>query len=129
MITSDVLKLLNRRVPNYHLLSPRFIKGSVSACPCVACKHCLRREGDNKPCFSTYVCGRVAQDFSEMKTPGHAVVAYNGTCDAAEFVQEKYDNFRLEGERAKLDDWENSDPRRYLVEGVLATQVKELYDV
>lgn len=98
MITSDILKLLGRRVPNYHLLSQRFIRGSVSTCPCAACRHCIRRHGTSATGFSTYFCGLVLRDFTEMKCAGHAVVAGNGTCDAAEFVQEKYDNFTLEGE-------------------------------
>lgn len=98
MITSDVLKLLSRRVPNYHLLSKRFIKGSVSVCPCPACKNSIRRRVTSATGFSTYFCGRVIRDLTEMKCVGHAVVACNGTCDAAEFVQEKYDDFTLEGE-------------------------------
>lgn len=97
MIASDILKLLNRRVPNYHLLSPRFVKGSCSACPCAACKQALKTQGPKE--MVQYVCGRVLEDLENMGAVGYATVSAYGTCDAAQFSQPSYDQFKLEGQK------------------------------
>lgn len=103
MITSEIIRLLSRRCPNYHILASKFIKGHLSVCPCAACRNCIRRHGTTGMSFATYFCGRVLDDMIAMKCAGHAVVAGNGTCDAAEFIQERYDDFSLEGDRIAPD--------------------------
>lgn len=96
MIGCEVLKLLMRRVPNYHVVSPKFVKGSLTICPCAACQHvCKSTPGLGS---RQYACKRVLGDLAAMGCEGNAIVSAYGTCDAAKFSQVNYDNFRLEGE-------------------------------
>lgn len=96
MIGCEVLKLLMRRVPNYHVVSPKFVKGSLTICPCAACLHVER--SNPKLGFRQFACKLVLGDLAAMGCEGNAVVSAYGTCDAAKFSQENYDNFKLEGE-------------------------------
>lgn len=95
MITSEVLRILARGCPNYHLVSARFVKDHFSICPCAACASCDKQGGNR-------VCSRVAADMKALGCDGHAIVNALGTCDAARFVQKKFDDFKLEAERVKL---------------------------
>lgn len=102
MITNDLLKLLARKVPNYHLVSPKFAKESFSLCTCSKCRFCLlgksygTPEKDGKPQRN---CKRVFDELLELGEPtGHSLVAEYGTCDAARFSPQSYDNFQLEAE-------------------------------
>ena len=96
MIGYEVLRLLMRRVPNYHVVSPKFIKGSLTICPCGACQHSLT--GTFPKGAKQYMCGRVYGDFVKMGCVGNAVVSAYGTCDAARFSHVNYELFKLEGE-------------------------------
>ena len=102
MITNDLLKLLARKVPNYHLVSPKFAKESLSLCTCSKCRFCLlgksygTPEKDGKPQRN---CKRVFDELLELGEPtGHSLVAEYGTCDAARFTPQIFDNFQLEAE-------------------------------
>lgn len=95
MITVEVIDLLRRRVPNYHLVFPKFIKGSLTVCACPYCAHSVSETKNGKTVIS---CVRVLRDFKKMGCVGHSTVALNGTCDAAVFSQERYDNFKLIGD-------------------------------
>ena len=104
MITNDLLKLLARKVPNYHLVSPKFAKETFSLCTCSKCRYCLlgksygTPEKDGKPQRN---CKRVFDELLELGEPtGHSLVAEYGTCDAARFTPQSYDNFQLEAENA-----------------------------
>lgn len=101
MITNDLLKLLARKVPNYHLVSPKFAKETFSLCTCSKCRFCLlgksygTPEKDGKPQRN---CKRVFDELLELGEPtGHSLVAEYGTCDAARFIPQSYEN--LEAER------------------------------
>ena len=96
MIGYEVLKLLMRRVPNYHVVSPKFVKDSLTICPCAACRHV----GWSNPKLGSrqFVCKLVLNDLAAMGCEGNAIVSAYGTCDAAKFSQVNYDNFMLEGE-------------------------------
>lgn len=99
MITYEVLRLLERRCPNYHTCSPKFIKGTFSICPCAACENSLTKSTEqNGKQKIQYFCGRVHEDLKKMGREGLALVSVYGTCDAAKFVPERYDTFKLEGE-------------------------------
>lgn len=102
MITNDLLKLLARKVPNYHLVSPKFAKETFSLCTCSKCRFCLlgksygTPEKDGKPQRN---CKRVFDELLELGEPtGHSLVAEYGTCDAARFTPQSFDNFKLEAE-------------------------------
>lgn len=104
MITNDLLKLLARKVPNYHLVSPKFAKETFSLCTCSKCRFCLlgksygTPEKDGKPQRN---CKRVFDELLELGEPtGHSLVSEYGTCDAARFTPQSYDNFKLEAEIA-----------------------------
>lgn len=103
MITNDLLKLLARKVPNYHLVSPKFAKETFSICTCSKCRFCLlgksygTPEKDGKPQRN---CKRVFDELLELGEPtGHSLVAEYGTCDAARFTPQSYEDFQLEEER------------------------------
>jgi len=94
MIDSTILKLMTRRVPNYHLVREAFLRGSLSVCNCARCRHSDLKQVKNS---MHLVCGRVLEYLREAgAADGIAIVAENGTCDAAQFVSEDYTNFRLE---------------------------------
>lgn len=112
MITSEVARILTRKVPNYHICSAKFVRGSNTVCACPSCKHSIKRRA-NEHSFVTFLCGRVAEDLRQLKCEGNAIVSTCGTCDAAEFMQEKYDDFKLERERVKVDDFMQTDPMHY----------------
>ena len=102
MITNDLLKLLARKVPNYRLVSPKFAKDSFSLCTCSKCRFCLlgksygTPEKDGKPQRN---CKRVFDELLELGEPtGYSLVAEYGTCDAARFTPQSYENFQLEAE-------------------------------
>ena len=96
MIESSILKMLARQVPNYHTVSPAFLKGTFSVCPCARC--------ENSECATVrnsqhLVCTRVLRQLKELgASEGIAIVAENGTCDAARFIPIDMTNFRLEEE-------------------------------
>lgn len=96
MIGYEVLRLLMRRVPNYHVVSPKFVKDSLTICPCAACQHVGRGNPDLGS--RQFACRLVLGDLATMGCEGNAIVSAYGTCDAAKFSQENYDNFKLEGE-------------------------------
>ena len=100
MISAELINLLRRRVPNYHVLSPKFVKGSFSVCPCAACRSVIK----GKSCGGVrqYNCSRVMDDCQRLCCIGNSLVAAYGTCDAAYFVPEKWDDFKLEGEKIDL---------------------------
>lgn len=100
MISAELINLLRRRVPNYHLLSPKFVKGSFSVCPCGACKHVIK----GKSCGGVrqYNCSRVMDDCQRLGCVGNSLVSAYGTCDAANFVPEKWEVFKLESELIDL---------------------------
>lgn len=100
MITSEIVRLLARKVPNYHVCSAKFVKGHFSICPCAACESSVK--GKSVGGKVQYSCGRVIKDLAELEAIGHALVSALGTCDAAKFVQEKFDDFKLEGVRVDL---------------------------
>lgn len=102
MITNDLLKLLARKVPNYHLVSPKFAKETFSLCTCSKCRFCLlgksygTPEKDGKPQRN---CKRVFDELLELGEPtGHSLVAEYGTCDAARFTPQSYEDFQLEAD-------------------------------
>ena len=102
MITNDLLKLLARKVPNYHLVSPKFAKDTFSLCTCSKCRFCLlgksygTPEKDGKHQRN---CKRVFDELLELGEPtGHSLVSEYGTCDAARFTPQSFDNFKLEAE-------------------------------
>lgn len=96
MIGYEVLKLLMRRVPNYHVVSPKFVKDSLTICTCAACHYVERGNPGLGP--RQFACTRVLDDLATMGCEGNAIVSAYGTCDAAKFSQVNYDNFKLEGE-------------------------------
>ena len=100
MISAELINLLRRRVPNYHLLSPKFVKGCFTVCPCGACKHVLK--GKSYGGVRQYTCSLVMDDCQKMGCIGNSLVSAYGTCDAANFVPEKWENFKLEGENIDL---------------------------
>ena len=100
MITSEIVRLLARKVPNYHVCSAKFVKGRFSICPCASCESSIK--GKSVGGKVQYSCGRVIKDLAELEAIGHALVSALGTCDAAKFVQEKFDDFKLEGEKIDL---------------------------
>lgn len=97
MVSAEIIGILTRRVPNYHLVAPKFVKGSLTICPCGACQHSLTGTFPNGA--KQYMCGRVYGDFVKMGCVGNAVVSAYGTCDAAQFSQPSYDQFKLEGQK------------------------------
>ena len=99
MVSAEIIGILSRRVPNYHIVSPKFAKGSFSVCPCGACQHSLT--GRTPKGAKQYMCGRVYGDFVKMDCVGNAVVSAYGTCDAAKFSPVNYELFRLEGEKVE----------------------------
>lgn len=100
MISAELINLLRRRVPNYHVLSPKFVKGGFSVCPCAACKHVIK--GKSYGGVRQYTCSLVMDDCQKMGCIGNSLVSGYGTCDAANFVPEKWDDFKLEGEKIDL---------------------------
>lgn len=102
MITAEILRILARRCPNYHILAAKFVKGHMSVCSCAACQFSINlSKNPNAP--KSLACARVIDDMIALKCSGHALVSIFGTCDAARFSQEKYDNFHLEGDRIAPD--------------------------
>lgn len=99
MIGYEVLRLLMRRVPNYHVVSPKFVKDSLTICPCAACQHVERSNPELGS--RQFACKRVLGDLAAMGCEGNAIVSAYGTCDAAKFSQANYDNFKLEGEAVR----------------------------
>ena len=97
MISAELINLLRRRVPNYHVLSPKFAKGCFSVCPCGACKHVIK--GKSYGGVRQYTCSLVMDDCQKMGCIGNSLVSGYGTCDAARFVPEKWEVFKLEGEK------------------------------
>ena len=97
MISAELINLLRRRVPNYHLLSPKFVKGCLSVCPCCACKHVIK--GKSYGGVRQYTCSLVMDDCQKMGCIGNSLVSAYGTCDAANFVHENWENFKLEVEK------------------------------
>ena len=100
MISAELINLLRRRVPNYHVLSPKFVKGGFSVCPCAACKHVIK--GERYGGVRKYTCSLVMDDCQKMGCIGNSLVSRYGTCDAANFVPEKWEVFKLEGELIDL---------------------------
>lgn len=100
MISAELINLLRRRVPNYHVLSPAFVKGCFSICPCAACQSVLK--GKSYGGVRQYNCSRVMDDCQRLGCIGNSLVAAYGTCDAAHFVPEKWDDFKLEVEKIDL---------------------------
>lgn len=97
MIDSAVLKVLAKRTPNYHTVSPSIIKATFSVCNCARCRHhTLDRIGGETV---HGICQRVRERLEELGASGHAIVADNGTCDAAQFTPEDYSRFALEAEK------------------------------
>lgn len=100
MISAELINLLRRRVPNYHVLSPKFVKGCFSVCPCAACQFVIK--GKSYGGVRQYTCSRVMDDCQRLGCIDNSLVAAYGTCDAARFVPEKWDGFKLEGEKIDL---------------------------
>lgn len=96
MIESSVLKVLERRTPNYHLVAEKFAKQTFSLCCCAKCQdsELMKVKGE---CVHL-VCQRVYERLKEIGAEGHAIVSELGTCDAARFCKEDYSRFRLEAE-------------------------------
>lgn len=80
MIPGNIIHILARQVPNYHLVAQRIARSSLSVCACRNCKYGVL--GDDKLFDGKLVCTRVFQLFIDK---GYALVAENGTCDRAEF--------------------------------------------
>ena len=99
MVSAEIIGILSRRVPSYHVVAPKFVKGSLTICPCGACKHSLT--GETPKGAKQYMCGRVYDDFVKMGCVGNAVVSAYGTCDAAKFSPVNYELFKLEGEKVE----------------------------
>ena len=102
MITNDLLKLLARKVPNYHLVSPKFAKETFSLCTCSKCRFCLLGKSYGTPEKDVNPqrnCKSVFDELLELGEPtGHSLVAENGTCDAARFTPQSYEDFQLEAD-------------------------------
>lgn len=94
MISGEIVRLLARRVPNYHCVAASFAKATDSLCTCAACKH--RKQGGGN-----LYCGRVYERLADYAAEGHAIVNRFATCDAAQFAPEDYTNFQLEAERVE----------------------------
>lgn len=96
MIDSQILKIMQRRAPNYHTFDKSFVKDHFSICPCGECIHAIRTEGPNgRPAI---VCSRVAEDFASIGCPGWAIVAKFATCDAARRTREDYTDFTIQSD-------------------------------
>lgn len=79
MIPGNIIHILARQVPNYHLVAQRIARSSLSVCACRNCKYGV----DNGKLFDGKLfCDRVFPLFIDK---GYALVAENGTCDRAEF--------------------------------------------
>lgn len=106
MIESKILNLLRRKVPNYHIVSERFAKGTLSICTCGKCKHCLKGTSYGSPekdGVQQWSCKRVFNDLMDMGCYGHARVNEFGTCDAAQFIPEDYSKFAIEQQKISAD--------------------------
>lgn len=120
MIDCSTLALLTRRVPNYHLVSQSFLKGTFSVCNCAKCRHSDLAVVKN----STHlVCGRVLEHLRETGAQtGLAIVAENGTCDAAQFTSEDWSKFRLEAEVVRPEVVDVPDMKVEIMEPEAATE-------
>ena len=106
MIESKVLNLLRLRVPNYHIVSEKFAKGTFSLCTCGKCRNCLKGTSyatPEKDGVQQWSCKRVFDDLMKMGCYGHARVNEFGTCDAAQFIPEDYTKFALEQQKISAE--------------------------
>ena len=89
MILGSTLKILAKGCPNYHLVGAALAKSSLSVCCCKHCEHSFDSTNFH------LMCDRVSGKLTE-EDMGHAIVAWNGTCDRAEFEQCECRDFKLE---------------------------------
>lgn len=81
MILGTTLRVIAKQCPGYRIVPAGIANYSVSVCCCSKCKSAQKNghEFANK-----FVCGRVIGRLDESER-GHAIVAWNGSCDRAEF--------------------------------------------
>lgn len=109
MIEGAIIKLLAKRVPNYHLVSPKYGRDTYSLCTCPKCKHSKIRAPEGDSVKGKRFCGLVLRHLIALGQPeGHALVAENGTCDASVFEKEDYTDFSLQSEGRGENDAENA---------------------
>lgn len=89
MIPGNIVRILSRQVPNYHLVAKGIAKRSISLCVCKYCKYGVEFSGP------TLFCNRVFPYFIDK---GYSLVAENGTCDKAEFRRDAGKDIVLEQE-------------------------------
>jgi hypothetical protein len=89
MILGTTVKTLARLVPGYRLVAPGIARTTLSVCVCKNCAHCMvTRSAEHN------VCKRVV---GKLEEDGYAIVAWNGSCDRAEFREDGDTNLELKG--------------------------------